>query len=566
MKILGIHLGHDSCAALIVNGEIVVDVQEERFTRIKHYSGIPFKSVEQCLKLGGITMDDIDGIAIASEHQLPDLNFLFEFPAGHEQKKSKQRRILEFARKKKGFALQGLPLYIKRLKVHSKTKVFNVNHHLAHAASAYFTSGTAEKQLIVTSDGAGDGHSTCVWRGEAGQITPLRKWGTDASLGWFYSNVTEAIGWCHGDGEGKTMGLAPYGNPENCRGVLSRYHPRFEKGELVTPHDFGQPYQWNEAGVLQFHFDEAFEIEKLVEKYGKEDISAEGQRVLEEQMFEIVFPWLEKENVRNLTCAGGIFLNVKLNQHIWETGKVTKQHIFPNAGDSGLAVGAALYACHQLNPNSPYPVLEHLYFGNEYTNDQIREILDLRKVSYQWVDDPSLYAAKRLAENKIVAWFQGKMESGPRSLGNRSILMSANKPENKDMINAQVKFREGFRPFCPSLLWEKKEDYLEDCRDEFFMITSFTCKVEKRDKVPAVVHADQTLRPQTVKKAFNERYWNLINEFGSLTGEYLVMNTSFNLMGEPIMSHPRDAIRCFYDNGMDCLVIGNFVLEKRTHD
>ena len=171
-------------------------------------------------------------------------------------------------------------------------------------------------------------------------------------------------------------------------------------------------------------------------------------------------------------------------------------------------------------------------------------------------------AAELLAENKIVAWFQGRMESGPRALGNRSILMSANRPENKDIINARVKFREGFRPFCPSILWEKKEDYLEFCRDEFFMITSFTCKQEKRNKVPAVVHADQTLRPQTVKKDFNERYWNLLNEFGELTGEYLVMNTSFNLMGEPIMSHPRDAIRCFYDNGMDALVIGNYVLAK----
>jgi carbamoyltransferase len=279
-------------------------------------------------------------------------------------------------------------------------------------------------------------------------------------------------------------------------------------------------------------------------------------------MFKIIFPWLEREKVDDLSCAGGIFLNVKLNQHVWETGKVRRQHIFPNAGDSGLAVGAALYVCHDLDQTCPFPVLEHLYFGNEYTNEEIREILDLRKVVYRWVDDPSRYAAERLAENKIVAWFQGKMESGPRALGNRSILMSANRAENKDEINAKVKFREGFRPFCPSLLWEKKDDYLEQARDEFFMITSFTCKPEKRDKVPAVVHADQTLRPQTVKREFNERYWNLINEFGSLTGEYLVMNTSFNLMGEPIMSHPRDAIRCFYDNGLDCLVIGNYVLEK----
>jgi carbamoyltransferase len=564
MIVLGVHLGHDSCAALIVDGRIVVDVQEERFVRIKHYAGVPFKSVEQCLKLGNVTMDDLDAIAISSDQQITDLNFLFDFPPGQEQKKSRQRQLKDFVQKQRGTSTpaKGLPLYMHRLRVNPRTKIVNVNHHLAHAASAYYTSGTPDKQLIITADGMGDGHSLCLWRGENRTITPLRQWGTTASLGWFYSNVTEGIGWWHGDGEGKTMGLAPYGNPDNCRGVLTGFHPRFENGELVGPHDFGQIFLWEEAGVCQYHFDEAYAIEKLVAQYGKEDISAEGQRVLEDEMFKIIFPWLEKEQTTDLTCAGGIFLNVKLNQHLWETGKIRRQHIFPNAGDSGLAVGAALYACHELDKTCPFPVLEHLYFGNEYTNDDIRAILDLRKVTYRWVDDPSRYAAERLAENKIVAWFQGRMESGPRALGNRSILMSANRAENKDIINAKVKFREGFRPFCPSLLWERRDEYLENARDEFFMITSFTCRPDKRDKVPAVVHADQTLRPQTVKRDFNERYWNLINEFGSLTGEYLVMNTSFNLMGEPIMSHPRDAIRCFYDNGMDCLVIGNYVLEK----
>lgn len=507
-------------------------------------------------------MDDLDAIAIASEFSILDLNFLFEFPKGREQKKSGKRHLLEFFQGQKAGSIKGLPLYMKRFKVNPRTQVLNVNHHLAHAASAYYTSGTPDKQLIVTCDGMGDGDSLCIWRAENRTITPIRRWGMEASLGWFYSNVTEALGWWHGDGEGKTMGLAPYGNPENCRGVLSEFHPHFKKGELVKPHKFGMAHVWHEAGVVHYHFEESLEIMKLVDQYGKEDISAEGQRVLEEQLFEIIFPFMEQEQIQDLSCAGGVFLNVKLNQHIWETGNVRRQHIFPNAGDSGLAVGAALYGNHQLDPTCPFPVLEHLYFGNEYTNEAIKEILDLRKVKYTWVDDPSAYAAQRLADNKIVAWFQGKMESGPRSLGNRSILMSANRSENKDIINAQVKFREGFRPFCPSMLWEKKDDYLEHARDEFFMITSFTCKPEKRDKVPAVVHADQTLRPQTVKRDFNERYWNLLNEFGKLTGEYLVMNTSFNLMGEPIMSHPRDAIRCFYDNGMDCLVIGNYVLEK----
>jgi len=190
-------------------------------------------------------------------------------------------------------------------------------------------------------------------------------------------------------------------------------------------------------------------------------------------------------------------------------------------------------------------------------------VLKVRNLKYQRVEDPAEFAAKALAEDKIVAWMQGRMESGPRALGNRSILMSANCAENKDVINARVKFREAFRPFCPSLLWEKREDYMENVRDENFMITSFACKPERRDKVPAVVHADGTMRPQTVKQETNPLYWELIKRFGDITGEYLVLNTSFNIMGEPIINHPREAIRCFYDNGLDYLVMGNCVLSKK---
>ena len=172
--------------------------------------------------------------------------------------------------------------------------------------------------------------------------------------------------------------------------------------------------------------------------------------------------------------------------------------------------------------------------------------------------------AGKLAEGKICSWFQGRMESGPRALGARSILMSTAKPEYKDIINARVKFREAFRPFCPSLLWERKEEYLEHARDEFFMITSFTCKPAKRARVPAVVHADGTLRPQTVKKEFAPRFWQLLHEFEKLTGDSVLLNTSFNVMGEPIVNHPREAIRCFYDNGLDVLALGSFVLEKKV--
>lgn len=562
MKVLGVHLGHDSSAALVIDGKIIADVAEERFTRIKHYSGLPLKSIGYCLKAANLAMKDIDVIALPTEGQVPELNFIFDLNDERKQQKPLRGRILDIARNFTKGSLIGPPIYFKNFPAAKHTQIAHVNHHLAHAASAYYTNPLNEKQLIVTMDGIGSGISVGIWRGENGKIELLQKFGGDGSLGWFYSAVTEALGWWHGDGEGKTMGLAPYGNFEKCRGVLEPFYPKYENGELIEPHDFGRISFWNEAGAIQWHMDESADILKLIEKHGRENIAAEAQRVLEEQAKKIIFPWLEKEKTANLTCAGGVFLNVKLNQKLWESGKIKHHHIFPNAGDSGLAVGAALEVYFRHNPGHEKFKIEDLYWGPEYSDKEIEDMLKLRNLKYKRIDDPEAFAAQQLADDKIVAWFQGRMESGPRALGNRSILMSANKAENKDIINARVKFREAFRPFCPSLLWEKREDYLEHCRDEFFMITSFTCKKEKRDKVPAVVHADYTLRPQTVKKEFNERYWNLINEFGRLTGEYLVLNTSFNVMGEPVINHPREAIRCFYDNGLDVLIMNNFVLSK----
>jgi len=456
------------------------------------------------------------------------------------------------------------PLYIKNFPLGPRTQIVHVEHHLAHAAAAYYTSGSREKQLIVTMDGAGDGVSVGLWRGENGRIERLQTFPTSGSLGWFYSNVTEALGWWHGDGEGKTMGLAPYGDSTKCQGVLDKFTPKYANGTLVEHHDFGRNCYWNESGAMQWHFDEAYTIRDLIQNHGREHLAAEAQRVLEEQVKNVVLPWMKRENTRNLSTCGGVMLNVKLNQRLWESGQIARHHTYPNAGDSGLAVGAALHAYYQAYPSAQIYPIEDLYWGPEYSAKEIEDALKLRQLDYRRVDDVEAYTAVQLAEGRIVAWFQGRMESGPRALGARSILMSANRPENKDIINARVKFRESFRPFCPSLLWEKKDEYLENARDEFFMITSFTCKEPKRNKVPAVVHADHTLRPQTVKEGFNPRFWNLISEFGKLTGEHLLLNTSFNVMGEPIVNHPREAVRCFYDNGLDVLVLGNFVLEKKS--
>ena len=563
MNILGVHIGHDSSAALIVDGRIVADVAEERFTRTKHYAGLPVHAVDYCLKSQGLKMADLDAVAVPATVSVPDLNFLFDLQGAKREKFTRKRQTFEFVRQILKKAEVKPPLYFKNFPLHPKTEIIHVEHHLAHAASAYYTSGTREKQLIVTIDGSGDGVAVGLWRGEHGKITKLQTFPNPGSLGWFYSNVTEGLGWWHGDGEGKTMGLAPYGDHTKCQGVLDKFVPKYANGDLIEPHDFGRNCYWNEGGAIQWHFDEAYEIRDLIQKYGRENVAAEGQRVLEEQVKNIVYPWLEREGTKNLSASGGVMLNVKLNQRLWESGRIARHHTYPNPGDSGLAVGAALHVYYSANPGAPIHPVEDLYWGPEYSDAEIEDALKLRRLEYRRVENVAEYVAGKLAEGKICAWFQGRMESGPRALGARSILMSTAKPEYKDVINARVKFRESFRPFCPSLLWEKKEEYLEHARDEFFMITSFTCKAAKRARVPAVVHADGTLRPQTVKKEFAPRFWNLLSAFERLTGDSVLLNTSFNVMGEPIVNHPREAVRCFYDNGLDVLALGSFVLEKK---
>lgn len=564
MNILGIHIGHDSSAALLKNGYLVADVAEERFIRLKHYSGIPYHSVGYCLKAGGITMDDIDIVAVSSIGAVPQLNFLFDMQGGDREEKSIRAQAADVYRKYLGGMQTKPPLYVAKYLLRRKTKLVHVEHHLAHAASAYYTSGLArqERALIVTCDGAGDGVSFCLWRGESGKITPLKKFNTNGSIGWFYSNVTEALGWIHGDGEGKTMGLAPYGDHNKCKGVLSKFYPKYAAGDLIEPYDFGQGFYWNEAGSMEFHFDDAYALQKLVRKHGSEHIASEAQRVLEEQVMEVVFPWLEKEKTTALCAAGGVFLNVKLNQRIWYSEKVKRHWTYPNCGDSGLAVGSALYAHYEHNPLDDIRLKEHLYWGPEYGNDEIAGILKDRGLVGTYIENIEEETAKLLAQNKIVAWFQGRMESGPRALGNRSILMSTARAENKDIINARVKYREGFRPFCPSMTVEGAPQYLVNYRVEPFMITSFDTTENKKARIPAVVHADGTARPQTVMREVNPRYWTLIDEFGKLTGDPVLLNTSLNIKGEPMICHPREALRCFFDSGMDALVLGNYLLKK----
>jgi carbamoyltransferase len=563
MYVLGVHIGHDSSAALIFDGEVVADVAEERLTRVKHFAGFPGHAIQACLDLAGITIREVDVVAVPTSTGREELNYFFELKGTRRERETVRRRMAKTVRRLAGKGWEKPPLYVKTFPLSPATELVHVDHHLAHAASAYYTCGSASKQLIITMDGVGDNDTSIgVWRGESGKITLLKRFDTRGSIGWFYGNVTEALGWRHGDGEGKTMGLAPYGDAERARGVLDRFCPKFQGGDLVEPHDFGLPYFWNQDGAYHWHFDEADEIQRLVHEHGREHVAAEAQRLLEEQVPEIVFPWMEREKTADLCCSGGVFLNVKLNQRLWESGKIANQHIFPNPGDAGLAAGGALYAYNQRNGSTAPRPLKHIFWGPSYSNQEIRAILEERNLSYGFEEDVASVAAEYLAQNRIVGWFQGRMESGPRALGRRSILMSPTAEENKDIINARVKFREAFRPFCPSILAEHGGEYFRRHRPERFMITSFDAMPDKRSMIPAVVHVDGTLRPQTVEREVNPLYWRLIERFGELTGQHALLNTSFNIKNEPIVCHPRDAIRCFYDTGLDCLILENYVLTK----
>ena len=563
MIILGIGFGHDAAASLLVDGAIVANVAEERFTRVKHDSGFPTASVQYCLSEAGLSSKQIDFVAVAGQF-LPsgmERHFILTQEqsnslAAARPRESRVRQLLINS------GMRDLPLYSRKLEVAPHCKFISVDHHLAHASSAYFTRGRSDPCLVFTLDGVGDEVSAAVWMGEKTSLRPLASWDRNASLGWFYGNVTEALGWQHGDGEGTVMGLAPYGIGATLGDRLDGFHPVFRDGLLLTAHDFGHASYYNQNGTYHWHFADADAIHALTLQYSNEDIAARAQEILEEQVLGLVRHWTGAYNTKRIACSGGIFLNVKLNQRIWNEMELEEHWVFPDPGDSGIPLGAALHLWHTRTQTAASEKLEHLYYGPRFHDAEIRKILETRRLSYREVKQPALTAAELLASGKIVGWFQGRMEAGPRALGNRSILMSPTTAANKDAINSRVKFRESFRPFCPSILFERKDDYLLNGREENFMVTSFDVKPEKRNKIPAVVHADGTLRPQTVKRNTNPLFHELIEHFGKMTGEYALLNTSFNIKGEPIVCNPREAIRCFFDTGIDALVMGTFVLEK----
>lgn len=560
MNILGIScFYHDSAACLVKDGKVVSAAQEERFNRKKNSSDFPIQAINFCLQEANMTVYDLDYISF---YEKPFLKF--------------QRVILSHLRAYP-FSIRNflriiphwlddrliLPLMLKK-ELGYKGKVLFIKHHLAHAASAFFTSPFKEA-AIITSDGVGEWTTTTVGRGKDNEIQISKELHYPHSLGLLYSAVTTYLGFEANRGEGKVMALADYGN------LL--YIDKFK--DIITVKPDGS----FRIDPRYFGFDEGSKMfsKKFVRHFGKPrypgmkieqrhyDIAASLQKMVEEILVTIAKNVHEKTKLDNICLAGGTFLNCVANSKILEETGFKKIFIQPAAGDSGGAMGTALYTYHTLLKNPKDYTMNHAYLGPAFSSIQIKRCLLNNKASFKEFgnnNDLISYTAKKIARGKIVGWFQGRMEWGPRALGNRSILADPRNPDMKNILNEKVKHREWFRPYGVAILKEELNDFFESNVESPFMLLVGRAKETKKSQIPSAIHVNETSRIQTVTKQENELLYELIKEFKKITNIPMVINTSFNDNNEPIVCTPDDAYTCFIKTKMDCLVLGNFFIEK----
>jgi carbamoyltransferase len=575
MKILGLMaIGNDPSACLVTDGKIVAMAEEERFVGIKHANMMfPKKAIKFCLDRGNVELKDLDYIAIGwdlskypgkiAEHFLKTW---YEYPTkGKRQLDWEISKLRKFTKEnfekeliskfeEAGFKKEDLPPRVYK------------SHHYCHAVSAYVASGFKEAS-IITMDGHGEENCTVLWEVRNGNFKKIKEINLPHSLGHFYGAFTKFSGFRIYNGEGKTMGLAPYGKKNlKFRKVVDKMCKITEDGYKIDP-----TYLFYGKSTIADEFSDKFSAafgemrrgDKEEIKDNHKEAAFEAQRKIEHVGRHLAEWLIDKTGIHNLCLAGGVAFNCKMNGFIQRSEKVKNIYIQPVSGDNGVGIGAAaaLYIENGLDVSGFR--MEHVYLGPEYSGSEIESALKEAGLKYTRSEIIAKEAAQHMADGKVVGWFQGKMEVGPRALGSRSILADPRDSEMKDIVNNKVKFRDSWRPFCPSILWEKTEDYFEHSCYHPFMILTFKVKKEKRDVIPSVVHVDGTARPQTVKKDVSPLYWKLINEFYKITGVPVVLNTSFNIKGEPIVCTPRDAINCYLKTGMDVLAIGNFIVTSK---
>ncbi len=534
--ILGIHDGHDAGAALI-DGERLFAVNEERLNRVKKYRGFPELSVRKVMEMADASPEDIEIIAVAG---------IFR----------KQKR------------LQELETHLRAVfGPDFKRKVLFVEHHLAHSASAYYTGGWRDA-LAVSIDAAGDGLSSSIYIARDGEMVRIAQSTYIDSLGDFYASVTELLGFKPMRHEGKVMSLAAYGKPTyDLSSIIELNGLSFDNHLGVIGVDatrklaelFDYPLRHARDIALQM---KRGKLEGKLQKKAME-IAASAQAHLEKLMEELGLRLRSKG--LPIAYAGGVAQNVKANAVLRRVLGDENLWVFPAMDDGGLAFGAAVFVRAQMKRLDgkwrPFK-LEHVYLGPAYRKDEVEKLLRSEGVEYEEVDVPS-FVADALVEGRLVGFFQGAMEFGPRALGNRSILADPRDEGVKERLNVALK-RDVFQPFAPSILWEKAERYLEDLngRPNEFMTMSYTASEEFRKEAPAVVHVDGTTRPQAVRKEVNPTYYGVIEAFERRSGLGAVLNTSFNMHGEPIVCSPGDALRTFRTAGLDVLVVEGFAVWK----
>ena len=568
MNILGIDWGeHDSAASLLQDGRLVAAAEEERFNRIKHAPfAFPLRAARYCLQAGGITPNEVDVVAFSFSpsvglgrgvwHALrhfPQANFI---------------AVAEVARR--AWYLAG-PAYSRYfLKLSPRTHFVAVPHHLAHAASAFFASPFDEAAVLVV-DGIGEWPVTSLYHGVGNHLRSLATINFPHSLGLFYSAFTEYLGFEPFDGEYKVMGMAPYGEPrfyERLREIV-RLPANGDAGHRLDLHyfnfhrDYGNS-TWYSPYMVQVFGPASTSAQMPPQVYL--DIAASVQQRLEDALFHLAEHLRQRTQSRYLCLAGGVALNSVANGKIVQRGLFERVFVQPAAYDAGCALGAALYVQHCLLPGAQREPLRHVYLGPEYTASEIESLLCGNLIDYETVADPAETAADLLMQNKIVGWFQGRMEFGPRALGNRSILADPRRADMKERINAAVKFREPFRPFAPSVPEEHSDTYFEPVGGSPYMIRVTPVRAGMAERIPAVTHVDGSARLHTVSREVNPMYWRVLQRFGEKSGVPVLLNTSFNVRGEPIVCTPKEAIACFFNSGLDALILDRFLLRKTKRE
>jgi carbamoyltransferase len=555
---------HDAAAALVRDGDLVAAAEEERFNRQKHSNVFPARAVAYCLAEAGLTLDQVDHI-VFYEKPLPKFGRILETV------------IAEWPR---SFELwvRSVPLWLTSKLDHRKVfqrelattqPILFCSHHLSHAASAFLPSGFDEA-AIITADGVGEWTTTAWGTGRGTALSLTHEIRFPHSLGLLYSAITAYLGFRVNDAEWKVMGLAPYGRPryvDQFRQVVDirpdgsfRLDLRYFSFTYSTRRTFtrrweqlfGQPARLPEAELSEFHA----------------DVAHSGQKIIEEILVTLARHVRAHTGLRDLCVAGGVGLNSVANWRMLTEAGFDRIFIQPAAGDSGGALGAALYVYNTMLGHPRRFVMRHACVGPSFDDAQVAQVLARHGVTARRIDDEAALlreTAGCIADGKVVGWFQGRMEFGPRALGSRSILADARNPDMKAIINAKVKFRETFRPFAPSVLRERAPEYFDVTpgQDLPFMLLVPQVRPDKRGVIPAVTHQDGTGRVQTLTEEANGRYYRLVRAFAERTGVPVVLNTSFNVRGEPIVCTPDDAYRTFVNTGIDVLVMGNYVVTDK---